>query len=358
MLRIPGAHNVLNAMAAIAVAMELEVKPEVIREGLATFSGVDRRFQIRGEERGITVVDDYGHHPTEIRATLDGARLCGFRRIHVLFQPHRYSRTFHLMDEFARSFYQADSVFVMDIYAASEKPIEGVTAAGADRSHPPVRAPRRRVCWHSRSRRRRAPRCRRRRRSGAHAGRGKRLAGRRKSSGTPAGGRAELMARETAVAKRSRNRARINWRLTFGILAVGAVGVSTAMAGYKVSQYAMADPQFILSHERKDAITILGLTYASRWKVQRVFAADFDRSIFSVPLAERRRRLLAIDWVEDASVSRVWPDRLVIRIRERRPVAFVTFRSRPAADRRAGRSAGTARPGAVLLPGALRSARR
>jgi UDP-N-acetylmuramate--alanine ligase len=74
------------------------------------------------------VVDDYGHHPTEIRATLDGARLCGFERIHVLFQPHRFSRTFHLMDEFGRAFHQADSVFVLDIYAASEKPIEGVTA--------------------------------------------------------------------------------------------------------------------------------------------------------------------------------------------------------------------------------------
>src|ERR1035437_9112458 len=133
-LRIPGHHNVLNAMAAIAVAMELDVKPDTIREGLATFSGVDRRFQLRGKERGITVVDDYGHHPTEIRAPLDGARLCGFRRIHVLFQPHRYSRTFYLMDEFARSFPQADSVFVMDIYAASEQPIEGVTAeALADR---------------------------------------------------------------------------------------------------------------------------------------------------------------------------------------------------------------------------------
>ena len=127
-LRLPGRHNVLNAMAAIAVAMELEVKPETIREALTTFSGVDRRFQLRGQERGISVVDDYGHHPTEIRATLDGARDCGFRRIHVLFQPHRYTRTLHLMDEFARAFHQADSVFVMDIYAASEKPIEGVTA--------------------------------------------------------------------------------------------------------------------------------------------------------------------------------------------------------------------------------------
>jgi UDP-N-acetylmuramate--alanine ligase len=127
-LRLPGRHNVLDATAAIAVALELEVKPEAAREALAGFTGVDRRFQVRGKERGVTVVDDYGHHPTEIRATLDGARQCGFRRIHVLFQPHRYTRTQHLMDEFGRAFHHADSVFVMDIYAASEKPIEGVSA--------------------------------------------------------------------------------------------------------------------------------------------------------------------------------------------------------------------------------------
>jgi UDP-N-acetylmuramate--alanine ligase len=127
-LRLPGRHNVLDSMAAVAIAMELEVSPDVAREALAAFTGVDRRFQLRGKERGITVVDDYGHHPTEIRATLDGARLCGFERIHALFQPHRYTRTYHLMDEFARCFHQADTVFVMDIYAASEKPIEGVSA--------------------------------------------------------------------------------------------------------------------------------------------------------------------------------------------------------------------------------------
>jgi UDP-N-acetylmuramate--alanine ligase len=119
---------VLNATAAIAVALELDVKPDTIRDALATFSGVDRRFQVRGKERGITVVDDYGHHPTEIQATLDGARLCGFPRIHVLFQPHRYTRTYHLMDEFARAFHQCDSLFVLDIYAASEPAIEGVTS--------------------------------------------------------------------------------------------------------------------------------------------------------------------------------------------------------------------------------------
>ena len=132
------------------------------------------------------------------------------------------------------------------------------------------------------------------------------------------------------MARASREQSgRINWRLTFSVLAFAAIGVSTAMAGYKVSLYVASDPQFSLSHDRKDALTILGLVYASRFKVQRVFSVDFDRSIFSVPLAERRRRLLAIDWVEDASVSRVWPDRLVVRIRERKPVAFVSFRSGP-----------------------------
>jgi UDP-N-acetylmuramate--alanine ligase len=125
----PGAHNVLNATAAIAVALELGVKLEVAREGIAKFTGVGRRFEIKGEWNGIRVVDDYGHHPTEILATLAAARSCtGSGRVRVLFQPHRYSRTMHLMDEFARAFHSADRVIVLDIYAASEQPIEGVTA--------------------------------------------------------------------------------------------------------------------------------------------------------------------------------------------------------------------------------------
>ncbi len=127
-LNVPGAHNILNASAAIAVARELEVPLEAAREALADFSNPDRRFQIKGQERGITVVDDYGHHPTEIRSTLAAARQCQYKRILVIFQPHRYSRTFHLLDDFARCFYQADAVFLLDIYAASEKPIEGVSA--------------------------------------------------------------------------------------------------------------------------------------------------------------------------------------------------------------------------------------
>lgn len=127
-INVPGIHNVLNATAAIAVALELEVPLEKIREGLATFSGVDRRFQCRGEAAGVTVVDDYGHHPTEIRATLAAARQCRYGRIHVLFQPHRYTRTRALLDDFARSFHDADAVYLLDIYAASEKPIEGVSS--------------------------------------------------------------------------------------------------------------------------------------------------------------------------------------------------------------------------------------
>src|SRR5690242_16254846 len=128
-LRVPGHHNVYNALAAIAVGFELEVPFEKIVEGLHSFTGAGRRFQTKGEVNEILVVDDYGHHPTEIRATLAAAKLgSGGRRIVVLFQPHRYTRTHDLMQEFARSFNNADVLFITDIYAASEDPIEGVTA--------------------------------------------------------------------------------------------------------------------------------------------------------------------------------------------------------------------------------------
>lgn len=115
----------------------------------------------------------------------------------------------------------------------------------------------------------------------------------------------------------------IRWRLWIGGALLLGAGVCTGIAARKVEHYVVTDPQFLLSRYKKGAITIEGLNYASRYKVQRVFAADYDHSVFSVPLDERRRALLAVDWVEDASVSRVWPDRLVIRIHERRPVAFV-----------------------------------
>ncbi|MGD0293639.1 MAG: UDP-N-acetylmuramate--L-alanine ligase [Terracidiphilus sp.] len=129
-LHVPGRHNVLNATAAVAIAHQLGIEPEQIAEGLSHFRGVDRRFQLRGAARGVTVVDDYGHHPTEIRATLAAARECGHRRIFVVFQPHRYTRTRDLLDEFSSAFADADTVIVLPIYAASEEPIPGVTAEG------------------------------------------------------------------------------------------------------------------------------------------------------------------------------------------------------------------------------------
>ncbi len=126
-LHVPGVHNVLNATAAIAVGVGLDIKPDDIRASLENFRGVDRRFQLRGKVAGVSVIDDYGHHPTEIRATLAAARQCGFRKIHVVFQPHRYTRTRDLLEEFGTAFEDADSLVVLDIYAAGEPAIEGVT---------------------------------------------------------------------------------------------------------------------------------------------------------------------------------------------------------------------------------------
>ncbi len=128
-LSVPGKHNVLNATAALAVGVGLDVSADKIRAGLDGFRGVDRRFQLRGEMRGVKVIDDYGHHPTEIMATLAAARQCGFGRVHVIFQPHRYTRTRDLLAQFAQCFAAADSVQVLDIYAASENAIEGVSGA-------------------------------------------------------------------------------------------------------------------------------------------------------------------------------------------------------------------------------------
>ena len=124
----PGIHNVRNAAAAAAVALYLNVASDLIREGFANFAGVGRRFDIKGVVNEITVVDDYGHHPVEIRATLEAARLCKFNRLLVLFQPHRFSRTQHLWDDFSRAFNHADILVLIDIYAASETPVPGITS--------------------------------------------------------------------------------------------------------------------------------------------------------------------------------------------------------------------------------------
>ena len=141
---VPGAHNVTNSLAAVAVGLDLELPFEAIRQGLASFTGVDRRFQVRGEAGGVLVIDDYGHHPTEIRATLETLRRrAGTRRTLVLFQPHRFTRTQALWDDFCRAFGEADVLRLVDVYPACEDPIEGVTSealarAIAERGHPDV----------------------------------------------------------------------------------------------------------------------------------------------------------------------------------------------------------------------------
>src|SRR5436305_4862526 len=125
-LNVPGLHNVLNATAAFAATRDMDIDPATIAKGLETFRGVERRFQIKSRD-GITVIDDYAHHPTEIRATLAAAKAGNFRRLFVIFQPHRFTRTFHLFDDFARAFNLADVVLILDIYPAGESPIGGVT---------------------------------------------------------------------------------------------------------------------------------------------------------------------------------------------------------------------------------------
>ena len=125
----PGIHNVYNALAAVCVGLELELSFADIQKGLEGFAGVQRRMQKKGELHGISVVDDYGHHPTEIRATLDAIKQAWpQKRLVVLFQPHRYSRTKGLFKEFQTCFHKADVLIMSDIYAASEEPLEGVTS--------------------------------------------------------------------------------------------------------------------------------------------------------------------------------------------------------------------------------------
>jgi UDP-N-acetylmuramate--alanine ligase len=134
-LLVPGAHNAVNSLAAVAVGSDLGVPFEKVRAALESFTGVDRRFQVRGEAGGITVIDDYGHHPTEIRATLETLRLwAGSRRTVVLFQPHRFSRTKALWDDFCRAFHLADVLLLTDVYGAGEEAIPGVTAEALTQS--------------------------------------------------------------------------------------------------------------------------------------------------------------------------------------------------------------------------------
>jgi UDP-N-acetylmuramate--alanine ligase len=126
-LRVPGRHNVLNALGAVAVGLEVGLPFVRIAAALEEFRGAERRFQLRGEERGVMVVDDYGHHPTEITAVISAARAGINRRVVVVFQPHRYTRTQQLMHQFGDALAMADEIVLTDIYSAGEAPIAGVT---------------------------------------------------------------------------------------------------------------------------------------------------------------------------------------------------------------------------------------
>lgn len=126
-LPLPGRHNVQNALATLAVGIELGVPLERLRRGLGRFTGVGRRFEVKASAGGVTLIDDYGHHPAEIRATLEAARGCGFKRLVVLFQPHRYTRTRDCWEDFLHCFDAADIVAMTEIYPASEPPLEGIT---------------------------------------------------------------------------------------------------------------------------------------------------------------------------------------------------------------------------------------
>jgi len=125
---VPGMHNIYNATAAVAVAHRLGLKMEEVREALKDFRGAKRRFQLIGEVEGVKVIDDYAHHPTEIRATLNAARSQNPRKIYAIFQPHRYTRTKILADQFGTAFDDADEVVITDIYSAGERPIEGISS--------------------------------------------------------------------------------------------------------------------------------------------------------------------------------------------------------------------------------------
>ena len=131
-LRVPGRHNLMNALGAVAVGLEVGVPFAKIASGFEDFRGAERRFQLRGEERGVMVVDDYGHHPTEIAAVLAAARAGLDRRVVVVFQPHRYTRTRDLLEAFGAALGAADEIILTDIYSAGEAPIPGATAEAVE----------------------------------------------------------------------------------------------------------------------------------------------------------------------------------------------------------------------------------
>ena len=309
-LGVPGRHNVLNAMAAVAVALELEVEaghdPRRRWPPSAASTGAFRCAARSAASRWWTITATI---PPRSARRWTAARLCGFRRIQVLFQPHRYTRTFHLMDEFARAFHQADSVFVLDIYAASEKPIEGVTAEALVERIRAVRPPRRPS---TRARSNAASR-----RSLDAAREGDLVltlgAGNVWQAGDTDPGGACGRGKLDGARRRTETSGAVRFAGGSGLTAFGWLAVLRLDRDGRRARWSsssLTDPQFTLSRDQRGrASPSTALKYASRSRWPASSRRTFGRSIFSIPLEERRRRLLAIDWVEDASVSRIWPNR-------------------------------------------------
>ena len=331
-LRVPGVHNVLNATAAIAVGLELDIPLESIRDAIASYSGVDRRFQMRGQARGVTVIDDYGHHPTEIRATLAAAQLCKFQRVLAVFQPHRYTRTQHLMDEFAKSFHQADLVFVLDIYAASES---------ADRGHHrPARWPiafaisdtaASQYTGTHRSNRGRRARKVRDQDVVLTLGAGNVWQVGDRGSGEAQGGGLNGLASSKTKSKRPQRRCRHRCCCASPASrsAVGVVLSGGIYASERFAQFLIRDPRFFLAGPvdyglESPNLELHGIQYASRQQVLRLFEPDYGRSLYLFPLDRApQANSCASDGCTTHPIARIWPNRIVVQITERKPAAFI-----------------------------------
>ena len=318
-LRVPGAHNALNAAAAAAIGLELEIPVEQIRAGLEQFTGVDRRFEIRGVEAGVTVIDDYGHHPTEIRATLAAARACNLRRIHVLFQPHRYTRTLALLDDFARAFNDADSVHVAGYLRRFGKAHRRLIVAPVGRPDPGLRPSRRALFGKHGIRHRRGAGAGARGRCDHYSGRGQHLAGRHFDFGRiekANGADGEVVAHYP--------------KSIAATVALTVVLLASMYAFHRLEQFLIRDPRFTLVGTGGDGLPAIHpwRSPARRtWRraaIEAVFADDFGRSAYLLPLDDRRASLRTVDWVKDASVARFWPNRVVVGVTERTPVAFLS----------------------------------
>ena len=331
-LRVPGRHNVLNALAAVSVGLEVGIPFEAIASALDGFRGAERRFQLRGEERGVMVVDDYGHHPTEIAAVIAAARAGLDRRVVVVFQPHRYTRTRDLLREFGTALGAADEIVLTDIYAAGEAPIAGVTAEAIEaevrKTGRPVRLVKAtRRCAGARWRRSRGPTISSSRSAPDRSGRCRiafsrrwawpmsgRAARRRGSMAVKAP--AEKNFRRAKVRPGSRRggwTARITWRAGRWAIAVAVV----LYAGYRGSALVLQ-----ASGLQVRRISVHGNVRLSSGEVASIVDGLRGANILTADLAGYRRRLLESPWVADVALRRVLPSTVEVFVSERRPMGL------------------------------------